>query len=126
MSAQNKALVHDVNEAMRRGDTEAFLARCSDDFVWTMVGDEPIVGKAAIREFMAQGPSEPPDFTIEAVVAEGDTVVARGVMTMAENGRNVPYAFCDVWQVKGDKLVSLDAYVLKTERAPKAAAAGRG
>jgi ketosteroid isomerase-like protein len=126
MSAQNKALVQDVNEAMRRGDTEAFLARCTDDFVWTIVGDEPIVGKDALRKFMAQMPADPPDFTVESVIAEGDTVVARGVMSMAENGRDVPYAFCDVWRIKGDKLASLNAFVVKTERAPKAAAAGRG
>jgi ketosteroid isomerase-like protein len=125
MSAQNKALVQDVNEAMRRGDIEAFLARCTDDFVWAMVGEEPLTGKDAVRKAMAEMPAEPPDFTVEAVIAEGDTVVARGVMTMPENGRDVPYAFCDVWQIKRDKLASLNAFVIKTERAPKAAAAGR-
>jgi uncharacterized protein len=125
MSAQNKAIVQEANEAMRRGDTEAFYARCTDDFVWTILGEEPIVGKDALRKYMTQGPSEPPNFTVEAVIAEGDTVVARGVMTMPENGRDVPYAFCDVWRIKGDKLASLDAFVVKTERAPKAAAAGR-
>jgi ketosteroid isomerase-like protein len=125
MSARNKAIVEEVNEAMRRGDVEAFLARCTDDFQWSMVGEEPLSGKNAVREFMAQGPGEPPDFTVEAVIAEGDTVVARGTMTMPENGRDVPYAFCDVWGLRGDKLASLHAYVVKTERAPKAAAAGR-
>ncbi len=125
MSAENKALVQDVNEAMRRGDIEAFLGRCTDDFVWTIVGEEPIAGKEALRRFMAQGPGEPPDFTVESLIADGDVVVARGAMTMPENGRDVPYAFCDVWGVRGDKLSSLHAYVVRTERAPKAATAGR-
>ncbi len=125
MSAQNKAIVQDANEAMRRGDYEAFFARCTDDFVWTIVGEDPIVGKETLRAWMAQGPSDPPDFTVDTLIAEGDTVVAKGVMTMPESGTDVPFAFCDVWRVRGGQLASLNAFVVRTERAPKAAAAGR-
>lgn len=127
MSAQNKAIVEEVNEAMRRGDVEAFLARCTDDFVWTMVGEAPILGKDAVRRFMAQGPQEPPAFSVDTLVADGDVVVAKGEMTMAdEAGADVGYAYCDVWQVRGDKLASLNAFVIKTSNAPKAATAGAG
>jgi ketosteroid isomerase-like protein len=127
MSAKNKAIVEDVNEAMRRGDVEAFLARCTDDFVWTMVGEPPIQGKDAIRKFMAQGPQEPPVFSVDTLVGDGDVVVAKGEMTMAnEAGVDVGYSYCDVWQVRGDKLASLNAFVIKTSNAPKTATAGAG
>lgn len=127
MSAQNKAIVEEVNDAMRRGDVEAFLARCADDFVWTMVGEAPIQGKDAIRTFMAQGPQEPPVFSVDTLVGDGDVVVAKGEMTMAnEAGVDVDYAYCDVWQIRGGKLVSLNAFVIKTSNAPKAATAGAG
>ena len=91
MSAARKAIVEAINEDMRRGDTEGFLSRVPEDFVWTMVGEAPIRGKDAIRQWMAGvGPQEPPDFTVRTVVADGDVVAAMGVMTMPENG--VPVA----------------------------------
>lgn len=129
MSAKNKAVVEEVNEAMRRGDVEAFLARCADDFVWTMVGEAPIRGKDAVRQFMAQGPAEPPVFTIDTLVGDGDVVVAKGEMTMTDDagsGVDNDYAFCDVWRFRGEQLASLNAFVIRTSNAPKAATAGAG
>jgi uncharacterized protein len=121
MSGTHKAIVEAVNEAMRQMDVEGFLAYCADDFVWTIVGDAPLRGKDAIRTMMAQEPPEPPAFTVRSMVAEGDVVVAQGDMTMKEGGADVPYAFCDVWRFRGDMLVALDAYVVKTARAARAA-----
>jgi len=43
---------------------------------------------------------------------------------MKESGADVPYAFCDVWRFRGDMLVALDAYVIRTARAARVAAAG--
>ena len=125
MSAKNKAIVEEVNDAMRRGDVEGLLARCTDDFVWTMVGEAPIQGKDAVRKFMAQGPQEPPAFSVDTLIAEGDIVVAKGEMTMAnDDGADVDYSYCDVWQVRGDKLATLNAFVIKRASAPKTATAG--
>ena len=125
MSAKNKATVEDVNDAMRRNDVEGFLARCTEDFEWTMVGEPAIRGKQAVREFMQQGPPEPPVFTVDTLVAEGDVVVATGEMTMQnEAGIDVGYAYCDVWRFRGEQLAALSAFVIRTTRAAKAAAAG--
>ena len=124
MSARHKAIVETVNDAMRQMDIEGFLAYCADDFVWTMVGETPVRGKDALRKMMAEGPSEPPAFTVHTMVADGDVVVAQGDMTMKEGGADVPYAFCDVWRFRGDMLVALDAYAIKTARAIRAAVGG--
>jgi len=124
MSARHRAIVETVNDAMRRMDIEGFLAYCTDDFVWTMVGETPIRGKDALRKMMADGPSEAPSFSVHTMAAEGDIVVAQGAMTMKEGGADVPYAFCDVWRFRGDMLVALDAYAIKTARAIRAAAGG--
>ena len=124
MSKENKAIVEEVNDAMRRGDVEAFLARCTDDFVWTIVGEAPVAGKDAVRRFMAQAPPEPPSFTVDTLIGDGDVVAAKGEMTMKdERGVAVDYAFCDVWTFRGGQLAALNAFVVKTT--PKAAAAGR-
>jgi ketosteroid isomerase-like protein len=124
MSAKNRTIVEAVNDAMRRMDIEGFLAYCADDFVWTMVGEAPVRGKDALRKMMADGPNEPPAFSVHTMVADGDVVVAQGDLTMKEGGADVPYAFCDVWRFRGDMLVALDAFVVKTARATRAAAGG--
>lgn len=117
MALSKKDVIRQVDAAFARNDVEAFLSFCDDDFVWTMVGSAPIQGKEAIRTWMASGPPEPPNFTVNAVVAEGDLVTSIGDMTMTENGTVVPYAYCDVWRFRGDKLVELRAFVIKTAAA---------
>jgi uncharacterized protein len=123
MSARHKEIVEQVNAAFARNDVEGFLTHCTDDFVWTMVGDKPLKGKDAIRRFMASGPGEPPTFSVDTLIAEGDVVVAQGDMTMKENGTPRSYSYCDVWHFRGDQLASLKAFMVKTESI--AAAAGR-
>lgn len=115
MSAPNKAIIDKANEAFRKNDVEALLALCTEDFTWTMVGSPPAVGKAAVRKWMGQGPSEPPQFTIDTTIADGDYVTCIGDMTMPENGQTVPYAYCDVWRLKAGKIAELKAFVIKTQ-----------
>jgi len=117
MSARNKEVIQKVNDAFARNDVETFLSFCADDFEWTMVGEKPLKGKDSIRQFMASAPPEPPKFTVTAVVSEGDFVTATGDMTMNENGKAVPYSYCDVWRFKGDEIVELKAFVIKTDKA---------
>ena len=116
MSATNKAIIDRANEAFRKNDVEALLSLCTEDFTWTMVGSPPAVGKAAVRKWMGQAPAEPPQFTIDTVIADGDYVTCIGDMTMPEKGSNVPYAYCDVWRLKGGKIAELKAFVIKTQQ----------
>ncbi|MEO5822662.1 MAG: nuclear transport factor 2 family protein, partial [Vicinamibacteraceae bacterium] len=96
-------------------------------FVWAMVGEPPVRGKDAVRRFMAQRPQEPPVFTVDTLIGDGDVVVAKGDMTMQDDaGADSAYAFCDVWRFRGEQLASLDAFVIKTSSAAKAATAGSG
>jgi ketosteroid isomerase-like protein len=114
MALSKKDVVAQVNAAFARNDVETFLTHCHEDFIFGMVGHERVVGKDAIRKFMASGPGEPPRFDVKVVVAEGDFVTCIGDMTMKENGSVVPYAYCDVWRFSGDKLAELQAFVIKT------------
>jgi ketosteroid isomerase-like protein len=115
MPLSNKEVINKVNDAFARGDVEEFLNHCSDDFLWTMVGSPSVRGKAAVRAFWAAGPSEPPTFTVDTVVAEGDMVTAIGDMTMEENGKVTPYSYCDVWRFRDGKIAELRAFVIRTE-----------
>jgi ketosteroid isomerase-like protein len=116
MSVNTKAIVAQVNAAFAAGSTEGFLACCTDDVAWTMVGDTTGHGKDAIRQWMtSMGPMEPPQLTVHNVIAEGDCVTAYGDMTMKDkDGAVVPYAYCDIYHFRGEKIVELRAFVIPT------------
>jgi uncharacterized protein len=117
MAVHNKAIVEKINAAFAEGNVEGFLAFCADDVAWTMVGDKTVQGKDAIRQWIASmGPMEPPQFTVNNVIAEGDFVTAYGDMTMKDkDGAVVPYAYCDIYHFRGDKIIELSAFVIQTE-----------
>ena len=117
MSAANRQLVERLNKTFEANDVEGLLAHCADDFEWTMVGEKPLRGKDAVRAFMSGGPSEPPAFTVDAIVAEGDYVTCIGDMTMKQDGKVQAYSYCDVWRIHDGKVVSLKAFVIRTDRA---------
>jgi len=116
MSAKNKETVEKVNASFAEGGVEGFLAHCSDDVVWTIVGSKTTKGKKAIREWMASMDMEPPKFTVDNIVAEGDLVVAQGDMIMKEkDGKTAPYAYCDIYRFRDGQIVELNSFVVKTE-----------
>ena len=119
MSADRKATVEKINAGFRENNLEKVLSFCSDDLVWTMVGDTTVKGKDAIRKWMASMDPEPPHFTIQQVVAEGDLVVTRGDMIMKtkKESKAHAYSFCDIYRFQGDRVAELTAFVIETDRA---------
>ena len=117
MSEKNKQIVEQVNAAFAEGKIENFLDLCAEDAEWKMVGEKSFKGKESIREFLSSMETtgmEPPKFTIDELVAEGDTVIGYGDMTMKnENGETVPYSYCDVYEIKNDEIVRLQSFVVK-------------
>ena len=124
MAANRKEIVQQINDGFRANDLEKVLSFCTDDLVWTMVGDTTVQGKDAIRKWMASMNPQPPQFTIQSAVAEGEFVITRGDMTMPDkkNGASIPYTFCDIYRFAGDKVAELTAFVIRTDRG---GAAGR-
>ncbi|HEX6729818.1 MAG TPA: nuclear transport factor 2 family protein [Pyrinomonadaceae bacterium] len=116
MSAKNKEIVEKVNASFAEGSVEGFLAHCADDVVWTIVGNKTTRGKNAIREWMASIDMEPPKFTVENIIAEGDFVTAYGDMTLKEkDDKTVPYAYCDIYCFREGKIVELNSFLIKSE-----------
>ena len=119
MAANRKEIVQRINEGFAENNLEKVLSFCTDDFIWTMVGDTTVRGKDAIRKWMASMDPQPPQFTIKQTIAEGDAVITRGDMLMPEkkNGPSIPYAFCDIYRFAGDQVVELTAFVIRTDKA---------
>jgi uncharacterized protein len=115
MSAKNKEIVERVNASFAEGGVEGFLSHCADDVAWAIVGNKTTRGKNAIREWMASMDMEPPKFTVDNIIAEGDFVTSYGDMTMKEkDGKTVPYAYCDIYRFRNEKIVELNSFVIKT------------
>lgn len=116
MSTKNKEVVEKVNSSFAENDVEGWLSFCSDELVWTIVGDKTVTGKKAIREWMASMDIEPPKFTVDNIIAEGDFAMAHGDMTMKDkDGKTAPYAYCDIYRFRDGKIVELRSFVIKTE-----------
>ena len=68
---------------------------------------------------------EPPKFTVDNIIAEGDFVTAYGNMTMKEkDGNNEPYAYCDIYRFRDGKIVELNSFVIETEAKAESASGG--
>jgi ketosteroid isomerase-like protein len=117
MASDRKEIVQQINEGFADNNLEKVLSFCTDDFTWTMVGDTTVSGKDPIRKWMASMDPQPPRFTIEQTIAEGDSVVTRGNMVMQQekNGPWIPYTFCDIYRFAGDKVAELTAFVIRTD-----------
>ena len=125
MSATNKEIVEKVNASFAEGRVEEFLSFCADDITWTIVGEKSVEGKGAIREWMASMNMEPPKFTVDNIIGEGDFVTAYGDMTMKEkDGKTAPYSYCDIYRFRDGKIVQLTSFVVKTEAKAETASVG--
>lgn len=120
MSEKNKAALKEANAAIIEGDYEGFLSRCTDDTQWTFVGDRTLIGKEAVREWMASTYTEPPTFNVVNLIAEGDYVTALGdIIVQDEDGKPVHHSYCDVWRFRDGKMVELRAFVIETKDKPR-------
>ncbi|MET0581070.1 MAG: nuclear transport factor 2 family protein [Pseudoxanthomonas sp.] len=116
MSEENKATLKKANAAVAEGRYEDFLAFCTDDTRWTMVGDRILEGKEAVRQWMEDSYAEPPDNKVAEMIAEGDFLTAVGEITVKDkSGKATHYSYCDVWRLRGGKLFELQAFVVETK-----------
>ncbi|MBT1706203.1 nuclear transport factor 2 family protein [Chryseosolibacter indicus] len=115
MSEKHKAILLKGNAAIAEGNHEGFLSLCTDDTIWTFVGDKTLKGKEAVRQWMATTYVVPPKVTVDHLIAEGDYLTAVGEVIMKDGeGKDARFAYCDVWRFQNEKIVELRAFVIKT------------
>ena len=115
MSQENKRIVEEINNAFIEGNTEGFLKHCADDAKWVMEGGATTTGVSAIREFMSQMEGhEPPKFTVNKLIGEGDSVICYGEMTMEGPAEHAgKYSYCDAYTFANGKVTELRSFVVK-------------
>lgn len=114
MQETHKNTLQKANAAILRLDFEGFLALCTDDTVWTFVGDKTLRGKEAVRQWMPTAYPEAPVFEVHHMVADdAGFLTAIGEITLKKDaGLPVRHAYCDVWQFREGKLAALQAFVI--------------
>lgn len=116
MQKDNKIILEKANAAISKGDYEGFLSYCTEDTKWEFVGEKTLIGKDAVREYMAIAYLEPPKFSVENLIAEGEFVTAIGSIRMKNSdGRMVDYSYCDIWRLHDEKLAELKAFVIENK-----------
>ncbi|QYO66803.1 nuclear transport factor 2 family protein [Leptolyngbya sp. 7M] len=119
MSKENIEIVKKINDAFAANNVEGFLENCSESVSWTMVGDRTVQGKDAIRGFMSEmAGSEPPVFGVDRMIANDDSVVCYGDMTMKDgDGKTSDWSYCDIYHFTDGKVVEMASYVIKKKGA---------
>ena len=127
MAADRKSIVDKINDGFTENNLEKVLSFCTEDFVWTMVGESTVKGKDAIRKWMASMNPQPPQLRFHQTVAEADLVITHGDMMMRDSKEGTPhsYAFCDIYRFQGDKVAELTAYVIRTDKTKAEAPSSR-
>jgi len=116
MSEKNKTVLLEANAAISKLDFEGFLKFCTDDVKWTMVGEQTIEGKEAVRSWMKKTYVEAPDFDAKRLIAEGDWLAALGEISVKDkDGKVTRSSYCDVWRFRDGKMAELKAYVVEAK-----------
>ncbi len=105
MSEENKELIKKGYAAFSSGDVETVMDLFDDDIVWVQPGKSVISGtyrgKAEVMELLGEFAEKRLTVKVNALVAEGDTVVALTEVSVGgETGQNA-----DVFTVRDGKTV---------------------
>lgn len=111
---KNATILHQANEFVKKGNYESFLAYCTQDTKWVFVGERILEGKDKVRAYMKEFYLEPPVFTVEKTIEEGNDVTVTGEITLKDaNGKYTHYDYCDVWRFENGKIAGVKAFVIE-------------
>jgi limonene-1,2-epoxide hydrolase len=102
-AAGNDALVRDFVAAWERRDAEFIVDCFTEDGVYHSVPLSPIVGRAAIAEWVRGFAGVPPGrLQVHHQVASADVVLHERTDRITLNGRPVVLAICGVFEISPD------------------------
>ncbi len=110
---KNSTILHTANEFVSKGDYESFLAYCTSNTKWVFVGERILNGKEEVRAYMKEFYMEPPVFSVEKAIEEGDFVMVSGEIRLKNKaGKYEHFDYCDIWRFEDGKLAELKAFVI--------------
>jgi limonene-1,2-epoxide hydrolase len=101
-AAANDAMVREFIAAWERRDTEHIVGRLTDDAVYHSIPLTPIVGKAAIRDWIAGFEGKPPGrLEIHHQIASDTVVMNERTDSITLNGQPVTLRITGVFEIEG-------------------------
>lgn len=110
----NTTILHKANEFVKNGDYESFLAYCTPNTKWVFVGERILNGKEEVRAYMKEFYLEPPVFSVEKAIEEGNFVMVTGEIQLKNKaGKYEHFDYCDIWRFEDGKIAELKAFVIE-------------
>jgi limonene-1,2-epoxide hydrolase len=104
-AASNDSMVRDFLAAWERRDADHIVERFTDDAIYHSIPLEPIVGKTAIREFVAGFADVPPGrLEIHHQIASDKVVMNERTDHITLNGRAVTLPICGVFEIEDGRI----------------------
>jgi limonene-1,2-epoxide hydrolase len=107
----NDAMIREFLAAWERRDTDHIVESFTDDGVYHSIPLTPIVGKPAIRKFVAGFADVPPGrLEIHHQVASGNLVMNERTDRITMNGSPVTLPICGVFEIEGGRIKAWREY----------------
>lgn len=118
MNTTPRQILEAANAAMASGNPEGFLAYCTDDIRWEMVGDTLLTGKAEVLAWAERTYAlAPPQFSADLWIVEDDWLAVHGEITVQDAERGPVHSrYCDLWRIRDGKLAELRAFAIDVGR----------
>lgn len=115
--SESKKTIAVYMDGFRVGDHGQILSCLTDDVEWEIPGTFHVRGKAAFdKHIEGEAFVGKPMITVTRMTEEDDVVVAEGsVRTQRKDGVILRLAFCDVFEMRNNKIRRLISYLMKVE-----------
>ncbi len=117
MIEQHKQAIKEVNQSFLDKKPEDFLKHCTDDIEWTLVGHGSWKGKESVRQTldkMVHDMPEWPQFTVDAIIAEGNQAACHGKMEHdKKDGGKFRAQYCDLYKFRDGKISDMHSFFME-------------
>jgi limonene-1,2-epoxide hydrolase len=111
MHEANDRMVREFLAAWERRDTAHIVDAFTDDGVYHSMPLSPIVGKDAIRDFVAAFEGKPPGkLVVRHQIATADLVMNERTDYITLNGKAVTLPICGVFEIRGGRIAAWREY----------------
>lgn len=110
----NKQLFEDVLATFDNNDSDGLLNLITDDFIWEMVGDQTVNGKAALKKMFDDTPEgmKMTGNTKDIKIVDGDKAACNGMVTMQNaKGETTESYYCDLYEFESGKLKRMVTFI---------------
>lgn len=117
---EEKATPEEVAQAFSSHRFEVALPHLADDIVWSVVGDEPVLGRDAVEKLCRRSAKDLVEVTTEfqrfRTVVGGDSVVVDSLARYTEAGGDVSaVACCDIYDFVDGRVTEIVSYTIEID-----------